>query len=80
MLLEAVAEGTPSSALMPGSRPTDDFARVFIEGLPPDAVVRISKVTTTRERYVATYQGMSLKVSQKLRDELLASGRAVEES
>ncbi len=61
------------------ARTTDDFARSFIEGLPPDATIRISKVVL-RDRYVATYQGMSVKISQKLRDELLASGRAVDDS
>ncbi len=61
-------------------RNTDDFARTFIEGLPEDAVMRISNAPVRRERYVATYQGMSLKISQKLRDELLASGRGIEDS
>jgi hypothetical protein len=55
-------------------------ARRFIDGLPQGAVVRVSTATATRDRYIATYQGMSLKISRQLRDELLASGRGVEDS
>ncbi len=60
-------------------RNTDDLAKTFSDGLPMGATMRISTVTV-RERYVATYQGISLKISRKLRDELLASGRGVEDS
>ena len=55
----------------------DRVARAFIEALPPSAVLRVF-VSSDGHRYVVTYKSKWLPITRAYRDELLASGRAVE--